>query len=175
MFISYDIMVSNLKKYSAEKLNNMVMASNVKSTLRYILSIIILYFVLAVITRNYVITMIIYIAYVIVISVILGNRKVGIGINDNMLFLEYYKMFSFQPKKIFDVPYNKIKYITVHKVGKVCYLKVSFISSEKRFEQLKIMISSNLIGSGRKKQKENFKEVYSKLKEVEKIIDKGDF
>ena len=86
MFISYDLMASNLKKYSAEKLNSVVLASNVKGNLKYFVSLIVSFFIFAMITGNYIATMVLYISYVIAISIVISNRKVGFGINDKMLF-----------------------------------------------------------------------------------------
>ena len=103
-----------------------------------------------------------------------SNIKVGLAINDEMMFLEYFTKFGYKAKNLYDIPYDKIKYISVYKFFNIVYIKVSFVN-QKRFEQLKIMYSLNVLGLRKSKQKENGKAIYDKLVEVQKVIDKGDF
>ena len=175
MFLSFEGFCNNVKRNSSEKMNYIVFANNVKNTLRGLISIIVAFFVIFSIFRNGLVALIVYMVYVVAECFIMGNRKVGLAVNDKMMFLEYFTKFGYKAKELYDIPYDKIKYISVYKFLGVVYIKVSFVSYQKRFEQLKIMYSLNVLGLLKSKQKENGMAIYEKLVEVQKVIDRGDF
>ena len=170
MFNSFELMKNSVKKYSSSKLVSVVIGNNYKNYLKAIISIPVVFFVLAGFISNVYAFFVIYFLYVLVIVFVFSSRKVGIGINDKMLFLEYFKLFGFAPKNIYDVPIDKIKYISVYRFGMLTYVKVSFISNDKRLVQAKIMYARTF-----RKQKESAIKMSELLLKIQKEKDKGDF
>ena len=109
------------------------------------------------------------------IVVVLGilTNKAGIGIKDDNLMIIHLKRFKMEDKYIYNIPFDKIKYITVSKFLLGVTLKISFISEEGRLEKKKYGFSTFVLGSA--EQKDNAKKLYDKLVEVQRVIDKGDF
>ena len=108
-------------------------------------------------------------------TIYLTGRKMGIGLNDKMIFVNCLNFLGNKSKKVYDVPFDNIKYISVYKLLYINYVKLSFIDNGKRLVQLRFCFSDLIIGSWHSKQKENSKMMYNSLREIQKVIDKGDF
>ncbi len=167
---SFEAMLNSVKKYSSSKLDCIVIGNNLKDYLKVLLSIPIVFMLLIMFIRNLYVFFILYFLYVVVISFLFGSRKVGIGINDNMLFLEYFNKIGFAPKEMYDVYFDNIKYISVYRLMGMTYLKVSFISNDNKFVQAKLLYVRTL-----RKQKDSFEKMNKLLSDLQKVKDKGDF
>ena len=100
-------------------------------------------------------------------------RSVGIGINDDTLMFIRLKTFKFEAKKVFEIPFDKIRSITVKKGLLNTSLKISFISNEGKLEKQKYVFSTFILGNN--EQQDNARKLTTKLMEIQKVIDKGDF
>ncbi len=103
----------------------------------------------------------------------LFSNRAGIGLREEGLTIVYLKRFKFEDKKIFNVPFDNIKSITVSKIGFNVSLKLSFISEEGILEKHKYGFSTFVLGSVERKEYAN--KIYERLVEVQKVVDKGDF
>lgn len=109
----------------------------------------------------------------IVFAFIAFCRSVGIGINDEGLMLIRLKPLKFEAKRVFEIPFDKIRSITVKKGLVNTRLRISFISDEGKLEKQKYIFSTFILGNN--EQQDNAKKLTEKLIEVQKVIDKGDF
>ena len=104
---------------------------------------------------------------------LLFSRRAAIGISDDGLLILNLKMFKVESKKVYKIPMDKIRSITVTKFGLGVNLKLSFISEDGVLERNKYKFSTFVIGSAERKK--FAEDVYKKLVEIQKVIDKGDF
>ena len=109
----------------------------------------------------------------IVFAFIAFCRSVGIGINDEGLMLIRLKTLKFEAKRVFEIPFDKIRSITVKKGLVNTRLRISFISDEGKLEKQKYIFSTFILGNN--EQQDNARRLTEKLIEVQKVIDKGDF
>ena len=109
----------------------------------------------------------------IIFAFIVFCRSSGIGINDNDLIIIRLKLFKFEAKRVFEIPFTKIRSITVKKGLLKTKLSISFISDEGILEKQKYVITTFILGNA--EQQDYAKKITAKLIEVQKIIDKGDF
>ena len=108
-----------------------------------------------------------------VISFIAFCRSAGIGINDDNLMIIRLKIFSFKANRVFQIPFDKIRSITVRKGILNTKLKISFISDVGKLEKQKYTFSTFILGN--QEQQDNAKKLTTMLIELQKVIDKGDF
>lgn len=104
---------------------------------------------------------------------VLFSRRAAIGIYDDGLLIINLKAIKVESKKVYNVPIDKIRSITVSKYGLGAKLKISFISEDGVLEKKKYSFSTFIIGSAERKK--FAEDVYKKLVEIQKVIDKGDF
>lgn len=167
---SFDAMLNSVSKYSSSKLDCIVLGNNLRNYLKVILSIPLAFIILILFVSNLYLFFILYFAYVFVISMLFGSRKVGVGINDKMVFLEYFNLIGFAPKRMYDIGFDSIRFISVYRFMGFTYLKISFISDENKFVQAKILYSKLL-----KKQRDSFDKMNDLLLNLQRVKDKGDF
>ncbi len=101
------------------------------------------------------------------------TRKVGIGITENRLIYVRVSHIGYKEKKVFEIPFEKIRFIDVRKVINSVTVKITFISDVGKLEKLRFKFSTFTMFS--EDFKKNSKAIYEKLVEVQKVIDKGDF
>lgn len=104
---------------------------------------------------------------------ILFSRRAAIGIYEDGLLIINLKALKVESKKVYNIPMDNIRSITVSKFGLGVNLKLSFISEDGILEKKKYSFSTFIIGSAERKK--FAEDVYKKLVEVQKVIDKGDF
>lgn len=164
-----------VKKFSEEKVEHVIFGEWLKYTwlaffiflCTYDLSLTILW------KFGIQIWIIVFLVIFVIYATFLNTRKVGIGISKNRLVYVKVSHLGYKEKKVFEIPYDKIKYIDVKKIFTLIIVKMTFISDVGRLEKIKFGFHTFMIGS------ENFrkdsKAIYDKLVEVQKIVDKGDF
>lgn len=109
----------------------------------------------------------------IVIAFIAFCRSVGIGINDDNLMLIRIKPFKFEAKRVYQIPFDKIRSITVRKGLVKTKLKISFISDEGKLEKQKYVFATFVLGNP--EQQDHARKLTQRLMDIQKVIDKGDF
>ena len=100
-------------------------------------------------------------------------NRAGIGLRDDGLTIIHLKRFKVEDKKIYNVPFDKIKSITVSKFLLGVKLNISFISEEGILEKKKYGFTTFIMGSA--ERQDYAKKIYDKLVSIQKIVDKGDF
>ncbi len=108
-----------------------------------------------------------------VFAFLLFSKRAAIGVSENELVVMHLRIFKVESKKVYRIPLDNIRSITVSKFGPKVNLKLAFISDEGVFEKKKYGFSTFILGSV--ERKEYAKSVYKKLTEIQKVIDKGDF
>ena len=171
----FNVISKLVRKNSEEKVEHAIFGQYTNHTwLAFLCFLTIYYFSLSFIRIiGLKIWMIIFVIIFLLYFIYLVTRNVGLGITKNRFIYVVLRHFGYKEKKVFEIPYDKIKYIDVKKVFFNIFVKVSFISEVGKLEKIKFNFRTSLVGS------ENFrndsKAIYNKLVEVQKIVDKGDF
>ena len=169
------VKLKKMMKFLNESVNEYVLAS-IKGNLLYLFAA---YFILfdlcsmVMIRINATLGIVLIFLLSMFLSIFCFARRAAIGITDGGLLIMHFKMFRLESKKVYDIPMDKIRSITVSKFGLGITLKISFISEDGILEKKKYKFSTFVIGSAEKRMfSEN---VYKKLVDIQKVIDKGDF
>lgn len=171
----YQKIIKVLKELSEEKVNHILYGMWTKNTLLYIAIFLLLYELSTVVLFAFgrLVWFILVMIMFVILMFFLLSRKVGIGITENRFIYVIFKRIGYKEKRIYEIPYDKIRYIDVKKRLGSVIVKMSFISDVGKLERIKFNFKTIMIGS------ENFnkssKEIYEKLLNVQKIVDKGDF
>lgn len=174
---SYQIFCNRVRKHSEEKLKAIVYANWFGNT--------IIALVIALILSDFMSMLYIYskntiflLFYWIIFSsfiLYLSTRKAGVGITNNRIVYVRFRHFGYKPSRVFEIPFDKIKSITVSKILYMRFVKISFISDVGKLEKIKFLFNSFFLGFNMIEYKKNSNEVFNKLVEIQKIVDKGDF
>lgn len=105
----------------------------------------------------------------------LTTRFVGIGITENRFVYIKVSRFFYKAKVIDDIPIEKIKNITVKKIGWIIYVKMTFINDIGKLKKVWFSFHTRVFGVGSFDYKMDSKKIYDRLKQIEKVLDKGDF
>lgn len=117
----------------------------------------------------------VYLSLALIAGVYMGTRKAGVALSESRVIYVKFKHIGYKEKEIYEVPFDKIKSLTVRKFLNTRFVKMSFISNMGKYVQVKYMFSSFMIGPGSSEFKKNSENVYKALKNLQKVIDKGDF
>ncbi len=105
----------------------------------------------------------------------LTTRFAGIGITENRFVYIKISRFFYKAKVVDDIPIEKIKNITVKKIGWIIYVKMTFINDIGKLKKISFSFYTRVFGVGSFDYKIDSKKIYDRLKEIEKVLDKGDF
>ena len=174
---NYDFFKSKMQRNSEEKIKKAVYASWYGNTWMILLFLLVFADILKVLMmrcspRAYVF---VYLIVAFLFGIYIGTRKAGLAISKSKLIYVKFKHFGYVEKDVFEIPFEKIKAITVRKILNMRLVKLSFISNLGKFEKVKFLFSSVMVGSYYREYKQASEEIYEELKKQEKIIDKGDF
>lgn len=174
---SYEMFINKMQRFSEEKVKNVVYANWYGNTILIFLIFLVIFDFLNVVVARINITLyyFIYFTLLFVLFFYIGSRKAGLALTENRVVYVKFKHLGYNEKEVHEIRYDKIKYLTVRKVFYMTMVNMSFLSNTGRLEKVKVLFSSNMIGPGAKEFKKNSKEIYTKLKEVQKVLDKGDF
>ena len=178
MIIGFDAFVNKVIKASGEKCKHVVYASYSDK--------IVLIFFLYMFYTSYTFNMITYSSYPLVFLVLyilitifvvfmLTSRKIGFGMTDSRFIYVKFKHIGFKPRQIYDIVFDNIKRVDLRKFMGVTYVKLSFIDETGRLKRIKFRYSPTVLGLDKTQQKSNGIEIYNKLRELEKVLDRGDF
>lgn len=172
---NYQEIVKLVKKNSEEKIDYAVFGVWTEYTFLAFLIFLFVYDLSIVLFGRFGIQVWLFIVLIMIFmfSLYFRTRKVGIGVTKNRVVYVKVSHLGYKEKKIFEIPYEKIKYIDVRKKLYLVFVKITFISDIGKLEKVKFNFSTFMAGS------EDFKKnsigVYTKLVNVQKVIDKGDF
>lgn len=105
----------------------------------------------------------------------LTTQHVGIGITKNRIVYVKVSRLFYKAKEVDDIPIDKIRNITVNKILGCNFVKMTFINDIGRLKKISFSFNTRVFGVGSFDFKIDSKKIYDRLKEVEKVIDKGDF
>lgn len=174
---SFEMFINKMQRFSEEKVKSVVYANSYGNFgIAFIVSLVLLDLLNLFVARlNVYLYYFLFIVFVLALFVFISGRKVGLAITENRVVYVKFNFIGYKEKEIFEVPFDNIKYITVRKILFMRFLKMSFISNIGKLERIRLVFSSVMIGPGSNKFKENSKEVYKRLVEVQKVVDRGDF
>lgn len=176
MFFSFDSFALKLKKYSQDKIKEVVCGTWYGNTILIILLTLFVYYFGCVFFRlNNVISLIFYIVLMIILVVYISSRKIGFGLGDKGFCYGKAKILKGDFYKFSDIPFERIKYIDVKKFFSFTFVKVSFISDDLKLEKLKFCFNTYVFGFSLSEHKKNALVIRKKLEEIQKIVDKGDY
>lgn len=175
MIFSFESLKNKIQNESKEIISNVVLAKSYgNNCLLIFLYLFINYYLLFI----PVISMYVYYAeffvVLVIFYIIFSSKKVGIGLSKNSLIYVKFGL-SYKTKKVYNVPLDSIKYLDVKKVLNLTLVNMSFIDSDGHFVKLKFYYTGIVIGLSTTLQKKNGLLISKKLKEIQKVLDKGDF
>lgn len=174
---SYESFISKMQRFSEEKVKSVVYGNWYGNTIVIMVIFLICYDILNFFVGRF--SRPLYYSLFLIglcfLTIYFSGRKAGIALTENRIVYVKFGHIGFKEKDVFEIPYDKIKYITVRKILFFNTVNMSFISNTGKLEKIKVLFSSILIGPGHSKFKKNSKEVYDELKKIQKVIDKGDF
>ncbi len=174
---SFQIFGNKLKQCSEEKINAYAIASWYGNTWKVILLMLffsnfMMYFEIS-FENGWI--LLIYIIGMFLMLFYLFSRRAGIAITENRFVFAKLKPIGNKIGRTYEIPVDKIKMITVRKFLSLKTVKMSFISDVGKLEKINFMFSSFVIGVNLDEYRKNSLKIYNRLKEVEKVVDKGDF
>ena len=105
----------------------------------------------------------------------LANRRCGMGIGKKRFVYVVFKPFTRKEKRVYDIPYEKIKYLDIRKFLGVSFIKMSFISDIGKIQRIYCFFSSFNIRKDSVEFRKSSKMIVDKLYDLQKVMDKGDF
>lgn len=172
-----EIIFNKVKRNSEEKIKYAISAYWLGNILLFVCSLLILIDIINITIGlfNSWVGLILYFVIVILISRFFFIKKIGIGISNHRFVYVEFKVFGYNEKKVYDVPFDKFKYFSIRKIFNLIIMKVSFLDDFGTLQRKKIYFNYKKIGPGSSNYNENSKEIYIKLIEIQKVLDKGDF
>ncbi len=175
----YENFKAKMQRNSEEKVQNVLYASWYGNTIYvFLIMVIFINFIGILMGRmgvDRVLFVCVYFFIVFAAGVYVGTRKAGLALSESRVTYVRFRHFGFREKEVFEIPYEKIKSLTVVKFLNVRLVKMSFISNTGRFERVKFLFSSFLVGPGSGDFKRDGEKIYNRLRELQKVIDRGDF
>ena len=105
----------------------------------------------------------------------ISTRRAGVGIGFKFLFYGKYSNLLFRELSVEEIPFNKIQYLDVKKIGPFISVKMSFINKEGKLKQGSFSYLTFSAGRYKKRYNAAAMLIYDRLKELQKVLDKGDF
>lgn len=172
----YENFKKAMQRYSEELVQEVVYASWYGNTWFLLLIFIISFDFLRLFLIHYLtIYGILYIFFLFCFVFYINTRKVGVAISEKKITYVQFKLFGFKDKKVYEIPFCKIRMISVGKFMHFRKVKLSFISSIGKLETIRFLFSTYVIGKDAKSFKENGDGIYKKLEDMQRVLDKGDF
>ena len=177
MIFSFESFCNKIKRNSEELVRYVVRGAWYGDTIKAFLIFCFFnyFFFLTVLSYSVALYYILYVVILMILVFYIATRKMGFGLSKNNFVYVRFKHFGFKEKEVYEIPFDKIKYLSVRKVFGFIFVKMSFLSNEDRFERIKFYYSSIIVGFSISEHRKNANEIYKKLKEIEKVLDRGDF
>lgn len=175
MIFSFESLKNKVKKESKELITEVVLAKKYgNNCLIVFFYLLINYYLLFFPVLHMYIYYILFTIVLIIFYLIFKSHNVGIGLSKKSLV--YVKFgISYKTKKVYNVPLDSIKYLDVKKILSITLVNMSYIDRDGNFIKLRFFYNSIVIGLSTTEQKKNGLLIAKKLKEIQKVLDKGDF
>lgn len=178
MLIGFDSFVNKVIKAGGEKCKSVVYATYSDK----LLLIIFLYTFYTSYSLNMVmysgyplLFLVIYILVTVFLFFLLFTRKAGFGMTDTRFVYVKFKHIGYKEREVYEILFKNVKRIDLRKIFGLTFVKMSFIDGTGRLKKIKFRYASVVLGMDHFKQKTNGKEIYEKLLELEKVLNRGDF
>lgn len=176
MFFSFDSFVLKLRKYSQNKIKEVVCGTWFGNTILVIVLSILIYYMGCMIFRlNRILSIAFYIFLLFILVIYILSRKIGFGLGDKGFCYGKAKIFKGDFYKFSDIPFERIKYVDVKKFFSFTFVKMSFISDDLKIEKILFCFNTYVFGFNLNEHKKNAIIIRNKLEEIQKIVDKGDY
>lgn len=178
MKISYESFCNKINKIGGDKCKNVVLAKYNDKML--VIALFIIFFTYY--SLNMVIFsgyrwffLVLYIVVIIWILFMLFSRKIGFGMaNDKFIYVKFNHL-GYKEKEFFNIPFENIRYLDVKKRFGSVMIRMSLIDHTGKFRRLNISFAPMVFGFSVTEQKYSGFEIYNKLMEIQKVLDRGDF
>lgn len=178
MLIGFDAFVNKVIKASGEKCKSVVYATYSD----HIVIIAILFAFYTSFSMNMILFssykiffLILYIIMFAFVMFMIATRKIGFGMTDTRFVYVKFKHIGYKDREVYEILFDKIKYLDVKRIFGVTYIKMSFIDEMGKFRKLKFRYAPIVIGLSVDVQKTNGLRIWKKLEELQKVLDRGDF
>lgn len=174
---SYEMFCNKMQRFSEEKIKNTVYAYWYGNTIKIFLIMIVFFDILRllIIRVNVPLYYILTTCIVLIVFGYISTRKAGLSLSENRLIYVKFGHIGYREKEVFEIPFLKIKDLTVMKFLNIRFVKISFISNQGKLERKRFYFSSVLVGKNYKQYKESSQQIFEKLVEMQKVLDRGDF
>lgn len=178
MLFSFDSFVNKVIKISGVKCNSIVMAVYSKNII--LISLIFAFYTsftfnIVTIYDGGLLYLLLYLVVFLFTLFMLMTRKVGFGMTNNSFVYVKFKHIGYKEREVYEILFDNIKYLDVKRIFGTTYVKMSFIDETGKFRKLKFSYTSIVIGFSVDEQKKNGLKLLSKLEELQKVLDRGDF
>lgn len=178
MLIGFDAFINKVIKASGERCKSVVRGTYSD----HIIVIVFLYafytsfsFNMVILSSYKVFFLVLYILISLFIFFMIATRKIGFGMTDTRFVYVKFKHIGYKEREVYEILFDKIKYLDVKKVFGMTYVKMSFIDETGRFKKLKFKYAPIVIGMSVDEQKTHGLRIWKKLEELQKVLDRGDF
>ncbi len=172
---NYESLINKMQKISKTKSEDIVYCNNETNNWKTLGIILVVLYFLFLLCRNKMLVIFIYIILFIFMFLFIALRKASILLTEDKVFIVLFKPLGLVEDKIYELPLSRIRFLDVKSNFLFRKLKISFISDEGRLTKLKLRFASVLYSPGSKDYKPISKRVLTRLIEIQKIIDRGDF
>lgn len=175
MIFSFESLKNKVKKESKDSIREVILAKRYgNNCLLIFLYLLINYYLLFIPVSSMYVYYIEFIAFLIIFCLIFNSKRVGIGLGKNSLVCVKFGL-SYNVKKVYDVSLDSIKYLDIKKFLSLTLVNLSYIDKDGKFVKLRFFYNNIVIGLSTTEQKKNGLVITKKLKEIQKVLDKGDF
>ena len=105
----------------------------------------------------------------------LFSRKIGFGMAEDKFVYVKFNHIGYKEKEFFNIPFENIRYLDVKKRFGSVMFRMSLIDHTGKFRRLNITFAPLVFGFSVTEQKYSGFEIYNKLIEIQKVLDRGDF
>lgn len=174
MIFSFESFCNKVKNCTNNILSSIVFGNWYGNTLILIVVFFILNYFMSIMIPNFIVYIICYCLLLILFLFLVINRKIGFGMGKNGFVYVIFSCF-YKPKKVYEIPFDNIKYLVVRKNFSVTLVNMSFIDKDGRLKKIKFRFNTMVFGLSTHEHKKNSLNIYNKLIELQKQIDRGDF
>lgn len=174
---NYENFKNIIQKNTKEKIKSVIYTSWYGNTIKFIVFIIFIVEILLFTVSHISLTLylILYVAILIFSIGYITTRKAGLALTENNLVCVIFHHLKNTPKEIYEIPKNKLKNLSIHKILYLYFVSISFIDKTGRLKNKKLYFSTFIPSSRNKEFNENSTQIYQELLKIEHIMTKGDF
>ena len=175
IMFNYESLVRKMQSISKSKSEDVVYCSNITNNIKTLGIVLVIIYFSWLFIRNKMLFVFIYIVLLIGYFLYLALRRGSILLDEEKIFIVLFKPMGIREDKTYELSLKRIRFLDVKSNHLFNKVKISFISDEGRLVRMSLRYANVLYSPGSKGYKVISKRVTTKLKEIQKIIDKGDF